>query len=199
MQHAPPSLSELQEQAREKQFSYQKTDQIDASSELSRAEQKAAEEKMKLYERRTSLKDFMLMEGEKAQQANQLIDPSNILQGAKASRWQTDSPYESRFSLRGMSASPTMQIHKSRPIAPKPFVKLNVDYGNKRPPLTTGRQLEQHQSKHLQKMIRPDSAPLYKSLTQTQNTQQHTKQQHLMQSNETHITSYQKDQVMYAE
>merc|ERR1712020_221253 len=35
---------------------------------------------MKLYERRTSLKDFLLIEGEKAQQANQLIDPSNILQ-----------------------------------------------------------------------------------------------------------------------
>merc|ERR1719367_274696 len=80
MQHAPPSLSELQEQAKEKQFSYQKKDQVDASSELSQAEQRAAEEKMKLYERRTSLKDFLLIEGEKAQQANQLIDPSNILQ-----------------------------------------------------------------------------------------------------------------------
>ena len=67
----------------------------------------------------------MLMEGEKAQQANQLIDPSNILQGAKASRWQTDSPFESRFSLRGMSSSPTMQMQ--RPIAPKPFVKSNTD------------------------------------------------------------------------
>merc|ERR1719412_1744081 len=80
MQHAPPSLSELQEQAKEKQFSYQKKDQVDGSSELSQAEQRAAEEKMKLYERRTSLKDFLLIEGEKAQQANQLIDPSNILQ-----------------------------------------------------------------------------------------------------------------------
>merc|ERR1719266_2847404 len=80
MQHAPPSLSELQEQAKEKQFSYQKKDQVDASSTLSQAEQRAAEEKMKLYERRTSLKDFLLIEGEKAQQANQLIDPSNILQ-----------------------------------------------------------------------------------------------------------------------
>merc|ERR1719361_801486 len=80
MQHAPPSLSELQEQAKEKQFSYQKKDHVDGSSELSQAEQRSAEEKMKLYERRTSLKDFMLMEGEKAQQANQLIDPSNILQ-----------------------------------------------------------------------------------------------------------------------
>merc|ERR1719361_903181 len=80
MQHAPPSLSELQEQAKEKQFSYQKKDQVDGSSELSHAEQQAAEEKMKLYERRTSLKDFLLIEGEKAQQGNQLIDPSNILQ-----------------------------------------------------------------------------------------------------------------------
>jgi len=80
MQHAPPSLSELQEQAKEKQFSYQRKDQVDGSSELSQAEQKAAEEKMKLYERRTSLKDFLLIEGEKAQQGNQLIDPSNILQ-----------------------------------------------------------------------------------------------------------------------
>merc|ERR1712141_545427 len=80
MQHAPPSLTELQEQAKERQFSYQKKDQVDASSELSQADQRAAEEKMKLYERRTSLKDFLLIEGEKAQQANQLIDPSNILQ-----------------------------------------------------------------------------------------------------------------------
>merc|ERR1712018_181801 len=80
MQHAPPSLSELQEQAKEKQFSYQRKDQVDGSSELSQAEQNAAEDKMKLYERRTSLKDFLLIEGEKAQQANQLIDPSNILQ-----------------------------------------------------------------------------------------------------------------------
>merc|ERR1712088_622638 len=80
MQHAPPSLSELQEQAKEKQFSYQKKDQVDGSSELSQAEQRAAEEKMKLYERRTSLKDFLLIEGEKAQQGNQIIDPSNILQ-----------------------------------------------------------------------------------------------------------------------
>ena len=199
MQHAPPSLSELQEQAKEKQFSYQRKDQVDGSSELSQAEQKAAEEKMKLYERRTSLKDFLLIEGEKAQQGNQLIDPSNILQGAKASRWQTDSPFESRFSLRGMSASPTMQMQKSRPIAPKPFVKLNVDYGNKRPPLTTGRQPEQHQSKHLQKMVRPDSAPLSKPLTQTHLTQQHTTQQHLMQSQQIQSTSHQKDQVMYAE
>merc|ERR1719225_1050472 len=30
MQHAPPSLSELQEQAKDKQFSYQKKDQVDA-------------------------------------------------------------------------------------------------------------------------------------------------------------------------
>merc|ERR1712062_440185 len=44
------------------------------------AEQKAAEEKAKLFERRTSLKDFMLMEGEKSQHGNSIIDPSNILQ-----------------------------------------------------------------------------------------------------------------------
>lgn len=79
-QHAPPSLSELQEQAKDRQFSYQKKDHVDGSSELSQAEQKAAEEKMKLFERRTSLKDFLLIEGEKSQHGNQLIDPSNILQ-----------------------------------------------------------------------------------------------------------------------
>jgi len=78
MQHAPPSLTELQDQAKERQFSYQKKDQVD-SSELSMSEQKAAQEKMKTFERRTSLKDFMLMEGEKTQQIN-IIDPSNILQ-----------------------------------------------------------------------------------------------------------------------
>merc|ERR1711997_1096301 len=128
MQHAPPSLSELQEQAKDRQFSYQKKDQVDSSSTMTYAEQKAAEEKAKLFERRTSLKDFMLMEGEKSQHGNSIIDPSNILQGAKASRWQTDSPFESRFSLRGMSSSPTMQMQKSRPIAPKPFVKSNTDY-----------------------------------------------------------------------
>merc|ERR1711944_73400 len=80
MQHAPPSLSELQEQAKEKQFSYQKKDQVDGGSQLSQAEQKAAEEKMKLFERRTSLKEYLLMDGEKSQQGSQIIDPSNILQ-----------------------------------------------------------------------------------------------------------------------
>merc|ERR1712126_710458 len=35
----PPSLSELQEQTKERQFSYQKKDQVDASSTLSHAEQ----------------------------------------------------------------------------------------------------------------------------------------------------------------
>merc|ERR1719288_72362 len=60
MQHAPPSLTELQEQAKERQFSYQKRDQVDGSSELSHAEQKAAEEKAKLFERRTSLKEYLL-------------------------------------------------------------------------------------------------------------------------------------------
>jgi len=80
MQHAPPSLSELQEQAKDKQFSYQKKDQVDGGSQLSQAEQRAAEEKMKLFERRTSLKEYLLMDGEKSQQGNQIIDPSNILQ-----------------------------------------------------------------------------------------------------------------------
>merc|ERR1719188_2429960 len=80
MQHAPPSLTELQEQAKERQFSYQKRDQVDGSSELSHAEQKAAEEKAKLFERRTSLKEYLLMDGEKAQQGINIIDPSNILQ-----------------------------------------------------------------------------------------------------------------------
>merc|ERR1719264_1963703 len=158
MQHAPPSLSELQDQAKDRQFSYQKKDQVDSSSTMTYAEQKAAEEKAKLFDRRTSLKDFMLMEGEKSSNIN-IIDPSNILQGAKASRWQTDSPFESRFSLRGMSSSPTMQMQKSRPIAPKPFVKSNTDYGGKRPPLATGRQSEQHlPPKHdFQKVVTPDS------------------------------------------
>merc|ERR1712088_1159957 len=86
MQHAPPSLSELQDQAKDRQFSYQKKDQVDSSSTMTYAEQKAAEEEAKLFERRTSLKDFMLMEGEKSSNIN-IIDPSNILQGAKASRW----------------------------------------------------------------------------------------------------------------
>merc|ERR1719270_977118 len=76
----PPSLSELQEQAKERQFSYQKKDQVDASSTLSHAEQQAAEEKAKLFERRPSLKEYLLMDGEKSQQGNQIIDPSNILQ-----------------------------------------------------------------------------------------------------------------------
>merc|ERR1712126_690720 len=76
----PPSLSELQEQAKERQFSYQKKDQVDASSTLSHAEQQAAEEKAKLFERRTSLKEYLLMDGEKSQQGNQIIDPSTILQ-----------------------------------------------------------------------------------------------------------------------
>merc|ERR1712088_937574 len=80
MQHAPPSLTELQEQAKDRQFSYQKRDQVDAGSELSHAEQKAAEEKAKLFERRTSLKEYLLMDGEKSQKGNQIIDPSNILQ-----------------------------------------------------------------------------------------------------------------------
>jgi len=80
MQHAPPSLTELQEQAKDRQFSYQKRDQVDGSSELSHAEQKAAEEKAKLFERRTSLKEYLLMDGEKSQKGNQIIDPSNILQ-----------------------------------------------------------------------------------------------------------------------
>jgi hypothetical protein len=80
MQHAPPSLTQLQEQAKDRQFSYQQRDQVDGTSELSMAEQKAAEEQARLFERRTSLKDFLFLEGEKAQQANQLIDPSNILQ-----------------------------------------------------------------------------------------------------------------------
>merc|ERR1712018_728914 len=71
MQHAPPSLTELQEQAKERQFSYQKRDQVDGSSELSHAEQKAAEEKAKLFERRTSLKEYLLMDGEKSQKGNQ--------------------------------------------------------------------------------------------------------------------------------
>merc|ERR1712038_1318006 len=80
MQHAPPSLTELQEQAKDRQFSYQKRDQVDTGSELSHAEQKAAEEKAKLFERRTSLKEYLLMDGEKSQKGNQIIDPSNILQ-----------------------------------------------------------------------------------------------------------------------
>jgi hypothetical protein len=80
MQHAPPSLSELQDQAKDKQFSYQKKDQVDSSSTMTYKEQKEAEEKAKLFERRTSLKDFMLMEGEKSQQGSSIIDPSNILQ-----------------------------------------------------------------------------------------------------------------------
>jgi len=79
MQHAPPSLSELQDQAKDRQFSYQKKDQVDSSSTMTYKEQKEAEEKAKLFERRTSLKDFMLMEGEKSSNIN-IIDPSNILQ-----------------------------------------------------------------------------------------------------------------------
>merc|ERR1719336_3276445 len=66
----PPSLSELQEQAKERQFSYQKKDQVDASTPLPHAEQQAAEEKAKLFERRTSLKEYLLMDGEKSQQGN---------------------------------------------------------------------------------------------------------------------------------
>ena len=189
MQHAPPSLSELQEQAKDKQFSYQKKDQVDGSSELSLAEQRAAEEKAKLFERRTSLKEYLLMDGEKTQQGINIIDPSNILQGAKASRWQSDSPFESRFSLRGMSSSPTMQMQ--RPIAPKPFVKSNTDYANKRPLLIT-RQPEQHHPKHLQKLTRPDSAPISKPPTQTQ--QQITEHSNQTQQQQ---TVFQQEQVMY--
>merc|ERR1712038_614820 len=194
MQHAPPSLTELQEQAKERQFSYQKRDQVDAGSELSHAEQKAAEEKAKLFERRTSLKEYLLMDGEKSQKGNQIIDPSNILQGAKASRWQSDSPFESRFSLRGMSASPTMQMRPNRPIAPKPFVKFNTDNGNTRPPMVTGRQPEQHHPKHLQKMTRPDSTPISRPHTQTEH--QITKQS--IQTQEQRTVSEQQ-QVMYTQ
>merc|ERR1719266_108685 len=45
MQHAPPSLSELQEQAKDRQFSYQKKDQVDSSSTMTYAEQKAAKDR----------------------------------------------------------------------------------------------------------------------------------------------------------
>merc|ERR1712243_145467 len=188
----PPSLSELQEQAKERQFSYQKKDQVDASSTLSHAEQQAAEEKAKLFERRTSLKEYLLMDGEKSQQGNQIIDPSNILQGAKASRWQSDSPFESRFSLRGMTASPTMQMQK--PIAPKPFIKTNTDYGNKRPPLVTGRQPEQHHPKHLHKITRPDSAPLSKPHTHTE----HKIMKQTIETQQQHAVS-EHQQVMYSQ
>ena len=47
MQHAPPSLSELQDQAKDRQFSYQKKDQVDSSSTMTYKEQKEAEEKAK--------------------------------------------------------------------------------------------------------------------------------------------------------
>ena len=193
MQHAPPSLSELQDQAKDRQFSYQKKDQVDSSSTMTYKEQKEAEEKAKLFERRTSLKDFMLMEGEKSSNIN-IIDPSNILQGAKASRWQTDSPFESRFSLRGMSSSPTMQMQKSRPIAPKPFVKSNTDYGGKRPPLATGRQSEQHlPPKHdFQKVVTPDSNTDTNPLT-------HQSTQVTKQNTQTTQDITQKDQVMYTQ
>merc|ERR1712223_2281676 len=92
------------------------------------------------------------------------------------------------------SASPTMQMRPNRPIAPKPFVKSNTDYGNTRPPMVTGRQPEQHHPKHLQKMTRPDSTPISRPNTQTE----HQITQQSIQTQQQRTVSEQQ-QVMYTQ
>jgi len=78
---ATPSLSQLQDQAKSKEFSYQK--QTEQKSD--KLQQEEAEEKLALLsERKNSLKSFMLMEDEIAklnnQAGGQILDPSAILQ-----------------------------------------------------------------------------------------------------------------------
>lgn len=78
---ATPSLSQLQDQAKSKEFSYQK--QTEQKSD--KLQQEEAEEKLALLsQRKNSLKSFMLMEDEIAklnnQAGGQILDPSAILQ-----------------------------------------------------------------------------------------------------------------------
>ena len=90
-----------------------------------------AEERLKLFQRRGSLKDYLnigleIEDGKQQQQSSTLpsiLDPSAILQGCKPFV-STDRP-PSRTSLRATTASP-MQ-YKSQYVAPKPF-------GASRPP-----------------------------------------------------------------
>merc|ERR1712029_167136 len=136
-----PSLSQLQDQAKSKQFAYQQqsatsTTTAQESDELT---QEAAEERLaNIPERKNSLKSFLLMEEEMKKMnggttGGQILDPSAILQGSETSERDPNS-----FSLRGMSASPTIQMYKTRPTAPKPF-KLGHGYAS--------RPLDQHRAK----------------------------------------------------
>merc|ERR1719210_1205469 len=83
--NATPSLSQLQDQAKSKQFSYQQTN-TSTTQQSDKLQQEAAEERLaQLSERKNSLKSFLLMEEEMkklngAAAAGQILDPSAILQ-----------------------------------------------------------------------------------------------------------------------
>jgi len=80
-----PSLSQLQDQAKSKQFAYQQQSTTTTTSEVDgKLTQEAAEEKLaNLPERKNSLKSFLLMEEEMKKLngiGGQILDPSAILQ-----------------------------------------------------------------------------------------------------------------------
>ena len=121
---APP-LSYLKEQAQSKDFQFKdKVESKTTAKTVKKDPGEDTEERLKLFQRRGSLKDYLMMDFEDAkreqqqQQASSILDPSAILQGCKPFV-NPDRP-PSRTSLRATTASP-MPAYKSQFVAPKPF------------------------------------------------------------------------------
>ena len=122
---APP-LSYLKAQAQSKDISHKEKTEIKTTGpKITKDPGEDTEERLKLFQRRGSLKDYLMMDFEDAkreqqqqQQATSILDPSAILQGCKPFV-NPDRP-PSRTSLRATTASP-MPAYRSQYIAPRPF------------------------------------------------------------------------------
>lgn len=121
---APP-LSYLKAQAQSKDFSFKEKTEVKSTAKVTKDPGEDTEERLKLFQRRGSLKDYLMMDFEDAkreqqqqQQATSILDPSAILQGCKPFV-NPDRP-PSRTSLRATTASP-MPAYRSQFVAPRPF------------------------------------------------------------------------------
>ena len=144
--NAPP-LSYLKEQAKSKDFSYkEKTETTTSSSEHSnnvtngKVAKKGSKDyiedpevRLGLFQRRGSLKDYLMMDEEKQKQESlpSIQDPSAILQGCKPFVSPDRPP--SRTSLRAATNSPPitnnpLYYKNSKLVSPRPFGKQHQSF-----------------------------------------------------------------------
>ena len=167
---APP-LSYLKEQAKSKEFSFKEKQSYSASQSTTStgktgplsAEENA--ERLKLFQRRGSLKEYLTMDTESSLQTQSssvstanIVDPSAILQGCKPFVSPDRPP--SRISLRATTSSPIPHF-RSHMVSPKPFGTHHQQPVNQhsrpkiqRPPLPMPTSKQQHQEQPV-----PEPAP----------------------------------------